>query len=467
MSFHHAQLARKIIESIGGSRRCFPIKASHVASVSSTYPPLPGEFHSKLLRLIRSAKERVYLASLYIGPAASPTATAERELLDALADLAAHRPEVEIKLLMDANRALRPVKTTQLDENTSSAEAVYKCIQARTSRDSKPCALYLFNPSPRLLLPSPLNEVAGVFHIKCYIIDDNLILSGANLSQEYFTNRQDRCAWFTNGGGGLVDFYVDLMNTLCDYGSVYCDPIKNMGNKQVLIQTLATLMTESHDRDQSVSTADNDPIIAYAMPTFQGPTLPVSNDVHVTQQLLSCAAREQCSIQLASAYLNPTRPLLQSLSNFQDVQLLTAGPKSHGFAPKVGLERKGDWVPQVFQTISENLAQQHEVLLYSRPGWTFHAKGLWVTSPRDNLVAAMVGSGNYGYRSWHRDVESNIVMVFPEQSSTLQTMLKDEWTSLCRHAELAHLKQTIEQDTDSLLSPAIIHAGLPLIQRFL
>ena len=31
-------------------------------------------------------------------------------------------------------------------------------------------------------LPSPLDEIAGVMHMKAFVIDDELIISGANLS---------------------------------------------------------------------------------------------------------------------------------------------------------------------------------------------------------------------------------------------------------------------------------------------
>ena len=41
-------------------------------------------------------------------------------------------------------------------------------------------------------LPVRWNEVVGVQHMKIYIFDDELILSGANLSNTYFTDRQDR-----------------------------------------------------------------------------------------------------------------------------------------------------------------------------------------------------------------------------------------------------------------------------------
>jgi CDP-diacylglycerol--glycerol-3-phosphate 3-phosphatidyltransferase len=54
-------------------------------------------------------------------------------------------------------------------------------------------------------IPSPLDEVAGVFHIKAYIIDDQLVLSGANLSEEYFQDRQDRYLLFDQGKRMLIE----------------------------------------------------------------------------------------------------------------------------------------------------------------------------------------------------------------------------------------------------------------------
>jgi CDP-diacylglycerol--glycerol-3-phosphate 3-phosphatidyltransferase len=41
-------------------------------------------------------------------------------------------------------------------------------------------------------LPVRWNEVVGVQHMKIYVFDDQLILSGANLSNTYFIDRQDR-----------------------------------------------------------------------------------------------------------------------------------------------------------------------------------------------------------------------------------------------------------------------------------
>ena len=57
--------------------------------------------------------------------------------------------------------------------------------------------------------------------MKVYLIDDALILSGANLSQEYFTNRTDRYLHIVQGGNGLVDFYAQLVDILCSHAHVY------------------------------------------------------------------------------------------------------------------------------------------------------------------------------------------------------------------------------------------------------
>jgi phosphatidylserine/phosphatidylglycerophosphate/cardiolipin synthase-like enzyme len=42
------------------------------------------------------------------------------------------------------------------------------------------------------LLPGRLRELLGVHHMKLYMFDDTIIIGGANLSDIYFTHRQDR-----------------------------------------------------------------------------------------------------------------------------------------------------------------------------------------------------------------------------------------------------------------------------------
>lgn len=276
-------------------------------------------------------------------------------------------------------------------------------------------------------------------------MDDELILSGANLSQEYFHDRQDRYMLFTNGGGGIVDFYADLIDILCKHSYRYQDSSRQSSTKQELMASLSQIMDGSKDDFLDES---ND-IVAYAIPTFQAPegffpaNLDFSSDAELTRNLLLTAHEvdSATTVLLASAYLNPRTELTSTLSVFQSLHLLTAGPKSHGFAPKPGQSRRGDWVPSIFSALYaelENKLPHADFLYYERNGWTFHAKGLWVLNKKTSLVAAVVGSGNYGARSEVMDVESNTILVFAKDSSNLQETLLQEWKSLCQHAHQGH-----------------------------
>jgi CDP-diacylglycerol--glycerol-3-phosphate 3-phosphatidyltransferase len=50
-------------------------------------------------------------------------------------------------------------------------------------------------------------------HVKCAVFDNNVILTGANLSEDYFVDRQDRY-WIFNDNEKLCDYYEDLVGTL-------------------------------------------------------------------------------------------------------------------------------------------------------------------------------------------------------------------------------------------------------------
>jgi CDP-diacylglycerol--glycerol-3-phosphate 3-phosphatidyltransferase len=219
---------------------------------------------------------------------------------------------------------------------------------------------------------------------------------------------------------------------------------------------LSRLFQASH---YSVGKDDGKPVVAYSIPTFAHPglSLPFPTDTEQLATLLTTTAQEGLTIKLASAYLNPTRPFLKLLAAQSDCTLLTAGPQSHGFAPKPGVKRTGDFVPKFFAHQSQQLSEKFHLLFYNRPGWTFHAKGLWVLSKEGNLVAAVVGSGNYGYRSEQRDVESNLILIFPNETSLIQEELLQEWKRLCEYAEEPVFREPAQRH---------VRAVWPLIQSY-
>ena len=67
----------------------------------------------------------------------------------------------------------------------------------------------------------------GVQHVKAYVFDNDVIISGANLSENYFTNRQDRYflirAQFSLTLGDcevLADYFTDLIQTIGTFSYV-------------------------------------------------------------------------------------------------------------------------------------------------------------------------------------------------------------------------------------------------------
>jgi CDP-diacylglycerol---glycerol-3-phosphate 3-phosphatidyltransferase len=62
---------------------------------------------------------------------------------------------------------------------------------------------------------SPLREIFGVHHIKAHVFDSNVLITGANLSEDYFTDRQDRC-YIIQDCPALADYFDDLISVLTD-----------------------------------------------------------------------------------------------------------------------------------------------------------------------------------------------------------------------------------------------------------
>ena len=187
---------------------CFPLMQHHFGKIidsnviSDSGVATPSDFHSHICNKIRHARERVILASLYVGvgskkgvtfEAASSTNGAqntckEDDLLEAL-HTASNRKLKQIQVLLDANRATRkvtltnnqkpeqttrPVSNTDKKIVTTSANAVFSSLEPHftTSGSSSDNGVFLFPVNDQRLstiLPSPLDEVAGVFHIKVLI----------------------------------------------------------------------------------------------------------------------------------------------------------------------------------------------------------------------------------------------------------------------------------------------------------
>ena len=209
-----------VLAAARGLARPLPVAAARVSFLHQ-----PQDFLQAVLDGVRRARRRVILATLYVGTGAGPGAEAEAELLAALAAAAldhAARPELRIHVLLDALRGTRPAPAAtsapsqrplkgQQQQWVSSASLLAQHLLAPTGaaeavagsgggvgRSSRVRVSLYHTPALRgplrRWLPARWNEVLGVHHAKAAVFDDDVLLTGANLSREYFTSRQDRYA---------------------------------------------------------------------------------------------------------------------------------------------------------------------------------------------------------------------------------------------------------------------------------
>lgn len=141
----------------------------------------PTQFYQELKGKIGQAKERIFFASLYIGKE-------ETELIECLESALRKNPSLELTILVDALRGTREAAPTP-----SCASLISKLHAQYPGRVN----LRLYH-TPNLkgwlkkVVGKRFNEGWGLQHMKIYGFDNDVVISGANLSRDYFTNRQDR-----------------------------------------------------------------------------------------------------------------------------------------------------------------------------------------------------------------------------------------------------------------------------------
>lgn len=138
-------------------------------------------------------------------------------------------------------------------------------------------------------------------------------------------------------------------------------------------------------------------------------------------------------LHLSSGYLNFTdrfsRALIEN-SNRVRLRFLFASPEANGFHSATGVSRL---IPAMYvqllrdycrrlcrqnlESVSSGYVRMYE---WSRPDWTFHAKGAWIAFPENSTAdindriqpcATLIGSSNFGWRSAKRDMELQFAVV--------------------------------------------------------
>ncbi|KAG8190072.1 hypothetical protein JTE90_023044 [Oedothorax gibbosus] len=398
----------------------------------------PSEFFQTLKELSRTSQRRITLASLYIG-----TGPLEKELVSSISEgLEQSRGKLQVKILLDHTRGSRGKE--------NSRTLLLPLLKNYPSQIE--VSLY---HTPKLrgfikwLLPERWNETIGLSHLKVYLFDDTLILSGANLSDQYFYNRQDRYIMFQNCKE-LCDYFDNVVSAISSMSFLlkpnnteilhpgwsihpsegdYTDFISRARQSlQCLIQPKQHFITStSEEISDSASEGDT-----FVYPLLQMYTFGIRQDEQAVEKFLRLAEPDS-KIKLASGYFNLTNHYMNIIlkSSKALYSLLVASPKVNGFYGASGV---AGGIPSAYTHIAKSFfakvlsyRQQDRIKLceYERPDWTFHVKGLWYYKPNESLpTVTFIGSPNFGYRSVYKDLEAQVAIVTTNKD--LQQQLHDE-----------------------------------------
>ncbi|KAL4870517.1 hypothetical protein BDV12DRAFT_55367 [Aspergillus spectabilis] len=440
---------------------CFEIPASRITILDS-----PASFYTTLKNKIRNARKRIYLSTLYIGKT-------EYELIETVNLALRDNPELQVSILTDALRGTRETP------NPSCASLLASLVAEHGDRVD----IRMFH-TPNLTglckkwIPRRINEGWGLQHMKLYGIDDEIILSGANLSDDYFTNRVDRYHVFNSKE--LTDYYARIHNAICRLSfKVLPDPHNAAGylldwpsangapspldDPEDFIAYSSTVLKpliEPSANQTAIEPKSPSQTFVYPVAQFTPLLKPDTSTEFPAVTTILCLLSTSPAFSgarwlftagyfnihpvLSSLLISSTSPSQQIPSTTRGT-VLTASPWANGFYGSPGVSgmlpaaythlsaRFLDRVASAQATNSIELKEWRRGTVGEPEGWTYHAKGLWVTLPKEeNPSLTFVGSSNYTKRSYGLDLEVGALVVTGDEE--LKRKLGEEMEWLQTHA---------------------------------
>jgi len=306
-------------------------------------------------------------------------------------------------------------------------------------------------------VPKRINEGWGLQHMKLYGVDDEIIMSGANLSTDYFTNRQDRYHLFRSAN--LASYFAKIHAGVCDLsfsiqpadtqaGYTMSWPSTNPAPsplvspsqfKKSASEHLSHLLTPSNS---PASLPNSSNTIIYPVMSLV-PLLNSSTELPALTTILTSLSRppfHPSTWTFTAGYFNMTPSFRRMLLRTRPASgtVLTAHPFANGFYGSKGVS---GMLPDAYTHLAkmflrkvryEGLSESIDLKEWKRGkvneegGWTYHAKGLWVTFPststsKPNIQSTLpeeaedpsltvIGSSNYTKRSYELDLEANVII---------------------------------------------------------
>ncbi|KAI5949297.1 PGS1 [Candida jiufengensis] len=411
----------------------------------------PKQFYETLKFKIANAQHRIYLSSLYIGKG-------QVELIQCLDDALSKNQNLKLYILTDVLRGTR-----EAPNNICSASILVPLEKkfGKTRVDLRMYHTPNLSGITKQLTPKRINEGWGLQHMKLYGFDDEIILSGANLSQDYFTDRQDRYYLFKSSK--LTNYYFKIHEAIASISyqirhttklkqgfkliwpttNASCEPHLNLQRFISDTSLLLSPILKQHELSSFDEFKDHENFDTIVYPVSQfSPLFPQQQDLSTEKpailRLLSYLDSPTIKWWFTAGYFNMLPQIQDRLLNGKaSGKVITASPKANSFYKSPGVSY---YLPEAYLLFAKKflesikrLGKETLITVYewqkgvvnTPGGWTYHAKGLWITVPDEEEPSiTVIGSSNYTKRAYSSDLESNAIII--TKDSLLKQKMKEE-----------------------------------------
>ncbi|KAF8330080.1 uncharacterized protein EI90DRAFT_3145830 [Cantharellus anzutake] len=428
----------------------------------------PRMFYESLLRMVRNAKRRILISSLYIG-------TENQELFQALGDALRNNPRLQVQMQLDLNRS------TRLGHGTPSPSTAHSLLPLLSEFPGR-VKIHMFR-SPKLkglmakLVPPRFNEGWGTWHAKIYGVDDDVIMTGANANLSYFHNRQDRyiqiidqpqlVVYFTSFIDSFARFSYQLVPASSPQVSLSPHSQTSPDGSYALSwphqshptafesqagDTLRTLRKQFEPASSNI-TDPNEDLDTVFYPLVQSGIMGIREEEEALEALFKHLIKDHrgSQVDLTSGYFALYKPYQDhTLKDGVDWRILL---QANGFYGSKGLSgripdgytllEQRFWARVIRARRESNGYHGVELSEWEKNGWTYHAKGIWITPPDFyHPTITLFGSTNLNSRSANLDTELSFLL--HTRSSTLQQRLDEEVRWLWKDSRTVGAKEWIE-----------------------
>lgn len=396
-------------------------------------------FRLRLLKEIKHAKERIYIAALYL-----EDDEAGREILTALYDAKQLNPDLDIQVCVDWHRAQRGLIGAEASEGNAS---MYKAFSQKYE-----------HKIPVHGIPVRGKEVFGVLHLKGFVMDDTVIYSGASLNNIYLNYKDkyrfDRYHVISNSN--LADSFTDfIQHKMLDHPAVNdlteVDKPTTQELKRSIRQLRASLSEAEYKFSDEDTTSDQVSIT---------PLVGIGKRRNrLNQRINQLIALAKDEIFICTPYFNFPKSLAKqirkAIKRGVKVTIVVGDKTANDFyiSPEEEFKTIGG-LPYLYEMNLRRFAKANEAHLASRQLslrlWkhesnSYHLKGIWV----DKRYMLLTGN-NLNPRAWKLDLEN--ALLIQDHYHHLTDKFSEEITNILQHTQRVCTYKQLEKIDDYPIS---------------